>query len=145
MCQDSKSFTTVHQLEDPIDVVLGDGRALLAVGRGEVVLDMVLLNCESKSCMLHDVLYVPTLSYNLLSVAKASQKGKIVKFTKSACYNLDKRHNMVAKATEIGSGINSTTSPTTTPTTTPTMNKLALLRKWTQKRIFGTSALGIWE
>ena len=25
MCQDSKLFTTLHQLEDPIDVVLGDG------------------------------------------------------------------------------------------------------------------------
>lgn len=84
MCQDSKLFTTLHQLEDPIDVVLGDGRAITAVGRGEVMLDMVLPNGESKSCMLHDVVYVPALSYNLLSVAKASQKGKIVKFTKSA-------------------------------------------------------------
>ena len=45
----------------------------------KVVLDMVLPNGESKLCTLHDVLYVPTLSYNLLSVAKASQKGKIVK------------------------------------------------------------------
>ena len=103
MCQDSKLFTTLHQLDDPIDVVLGDGRALTAVGRGEVMLDMVLPNGESKSCTLHDVLYVPALSYNLLSVAKASQKGKIVKFTKSACYMLDKRHKMVAKATKIGS------------------------------------------
>lgn len=84
MCQDSKLFTTLHQLEDPIDVVLGDGRAITAVGRGEVMLDMVLPNGESKSCMLHDVVYMPALSYNLLSVAKASQKGKIVKFTKSA-------------------------------------------------------------
>ena len=41
------------------------------------MLDMVLPNGESKSCTLHDD--VPTLSYNLLSVAKASQKGKIVK------------------------------------------------------------------
>ena len=67
------------------------------------MLDMVLPNGESKSCTLHDVLYVPALSYNLLSVAKASQKGKIVKFTKSACYMLDKSHKMVAKATKIGS------------------------------------------
>ena len=105
MCQDSKSFTTqsLYQLEDPIDVVLGDGRALTAVGRDEVVLDMVLPNGESKSCTLHDVLYVPKLSYNHLSVAKGSQRGKIVKFTKSACYMLDKRHKMVAKATKIGS------------------------------------------
>ena len=103
MCQDSKSFTNLHQLDNPIDVTLGDGRALLAVGRGEVVLDMILPSGESKPCMLHDVLYVPELSYNLLSIAKASQKGKIVKFTKSACYVLDRKHKMFAKATKIGS------------------------------------------
>ena len=97
------SFTTLYQLEDPIDVVLGDGRALTAVGRGDVVLDMILPNVESKACTLHDVLYVPKLSYNLLSVAKASQKGKIVKFTMSACYILNKEHKMVAKATKVGS------------------------------------------
>ena len=81
MCQYSTSFTTLYQLEDPIDVVLGDGQALTAIGQGEVVLDMILPNGKLKSCMLHDVLYVPKLSYNLLSVAKASQKGKIVKFS----------------------------------------------------------------
>ena len=75
----------------------------MAVRRGEVVLDMVIPNGESKSCTLHDVLYVPKLSYNLLSVAKASQKGKVAKFTKSVCYMLDKRNKMVAKATKIGS------------------------------------------
>ena len=72
MCLDSTLFATLHQLEDPIDVVLGDGRALVAVGRGEVVLDMVLPSGELKPCTLHDVLYVPSLSYNLFSVAKAS-------------------------------------------------------------------------
>ena len=103
MCRDSKSFTTLYQLDNPVDVTLGDGRALLAVGRGEVVLEMILPSGESKSCTLHDVLYVPELSYNLLSVAKASQRGKVVKFTKSACYVLDRKHQMVAKATKIGS------------------------------------------
>ncbi len=77
--------------------MLGDGRALTAVGRGEVVLDMILPNGESKSCTLEDV---PKLSYNLVRVSKASLKGKIVKFTKSACYMLDKKHKMVAKARE---------------------------------------------
>ena len=76
MCRDSKSFTTLHQLEDPIDVVLGDGRALTAVGRGEVVLDTLLPNGDTKSCTLHDVLYVPKLSYNLLSVANISKRNK---------------------------------------------------------------------
>ena len=56
MCQDSRAFTTsFHKLEEPIEVVLGDGRALMAVGRGNVVLDCLLPNGEST---LHDVLYV---------------------------------------------------------------------------------------
>ena len=103
MCADKKSFTTLYQLEDPIDVTVGDGRALTATGRGKVVLDIVLPNSKSKSCTLHDVLYVPELSYNLVSVAKVSQKGKIVKFTSNGCYILDEQHKMVAKAAKIGS------------------------------------------
>ena len=73
MCQDSKLFTTLHQLEDPIDVEYGDGRALTAVGRGEVMLDMVLPNGESKSCMLHDVLYVPPQCFKSLSEGQDSE------------------------------------------------------------------------
>ena len=74
----------------------------MVVGRGKVVLDIVLPNGESKLCTLQEVLYVPMVSYNL-SVSKASQKGKIVKFSKSACYMLEKKHEMVAKATKMGS------------------------------------------
>ena len=70
-------FITLYQLQDPIDVVLGDGRALTAVGRGEVVLDMILPNGESRSCMLRDVLYVPKFSYNPLSVVKSLQPGSL--------------------------------------------------------------------
>ena len=77
MCHDSKLFTTLHQLEDPIDVVLGDGQALTAVGRGEVMLDMVLPNGESKSCTLHDVLYVPALSYNLCCKSLSEGLGEV--------------------------------------------------------------------
>ena len=41
--------------------MLGDGRMLTAIGRGEVVLDMVLRNGELKSCMLHDVFMCKSL------------------------------------------------------------------------------------
>lgn len=39
VCHDSQSFTTPYELKDTIDVVLGDGQALVAIGRGEVILD----------------------------------------------------------------------------------------------------------
>ena len=67
MCHDSKWFTTLNQLQDPVDVVLGDGRALTTTGKGKVELDIILPNGESKSCTLHSVLYVPKLSYNLIT------------------------------------------------------------------------------
>ncbi len=100
MSFESKLFT---MLNEPIDVVLGDRRALTATARGDVVLEMLLPNGQSKSCTLHEVLYVPKLSYNLISVAKASRKGKTIKFTTSACYMLDKGHKLIAKATKVGS------------------------------------------
>ena len=44
---------------------------------------------------------MPELSHNLVSVAKMSQKGKVVKFTGNACYILDKRHKMIAKVDKV--------------------------------------------
>ena len=35
---------------------------------------------ESKVGRLNEVLYVPTLAYNLLSVAKATEAGKVITF-----------------------------------------------------------------
>ena len=43
------------------------------------------------------------LLFSQCSVTKASQTGKVVKFTKSACYILDRNHKIVAKATKVGS------------------------------------------
>ena len=81
-------------------MVLRDGHSLSAIGRGKVVLKMVLPNGESKSCTLHDVLYMPKLAYNLISVTNASQTGKVVKLTS---YILDRDHKVVAKAPKVGS------------------------------------------
>ena len=50
-------------------MVLGDGHALTAAGKGNVMLDMKLLNGKIKTCKLSDVLYVPKLSYNLLRIS----------------------------------------------------------------------------
>jgi len=97
MCHDEKYFTALYQIKEPIDVVLGDGHSLTAIGRGKVILGIP--NGES----LHDILYVPKLAYNLISVTKVSRIGKVVKFTKSDCYVLNGNHKIVVKATKVGS------------------------------------------
>jgi len=58
MCHDKNSFINIYQLKNPYEVVLGDGQALIAVGRGKVVIDMAFRNGESKSRTLYDILFV---------------------------------------------------------------------------------------
>ena len=46
---------------------------------------MRLFGDKVKRCVLHDVLHVPDLSCNLVSVSKASEKGKVTEFNESGC------------------------------------------------------------
>ena len=72
-----------------------------------MTLTLVLENGITRHCQLHDVLYVPKLSYNLLSVAKATEAGKKVKFYSDSCHILD-RSNKTILPLELGEE-NSTT------------------------------------
>ena len=67
MCFDDKLFDELHSLEQPLEVMLGDGYAVEATGRGTVVLELTEVGGKASRCKLHEVLYVPDLSYNLLS------------------------------------------------------------------------------
>ena len=58
-------------------------------GCGTVALEMKLPDGMIKICKLNDVLYVPKLSHNLLSVPKATNAGKTAKFNEAVCQILD--------------------------------------------------------
>ena len=45
----------------------------------------VSVNGRKKTCTLRNVLYVPELSYSLLSVSKATDSGKQVSFDDDGC------------------------------------------------------------
>jgi len=47
---------------------------------------MKLPENEIKSGKLYDVLYVPALTYNLLSISRATQSGTTTEFTKLLSY-----------------------------------------------------------
>ena len=48
------------------------------------------------------MLFVPDLSYSLLSVSKASHAGKVTKFDKSGCEILNKEGKVILFATRVG-------------------------------------------
>jgi len=80
MCNDEQLFTKMEILRKPLEIVLGDGYVVKSQQQGTVSLMMKLPGNESRKCNLRDVLYVPNLSYNLVSVSKAVNAGKIVEF-----------------------------------------------------------------
>ena len=103
MCNQEMLFSDFQRLQKPLNVVIGDGRSLQATGLGSVVLKMKLPNGMSKPCTLHNVLLVPSLAYNLLSVTSASKKGKIVTFSKMKCEIRDNESSLLAVGRREGS------------------------------------------
>ena len=85
MCNKETMFNNLQALSVPLNVTLGDGRNLQAVGRGNVTLKMNLPQGKVQICTLHDVLLVPQLAYNLLSITSASKRGKTTTFTETTC------------------------------------------------------------
>ena len=57
---------------------------------------------EQQRCRLFEKLYVPKLSYNLLSVSKATRSGKSFTFTESCCHLLDEKWNVVDTGSKVG-------------------------------------------
>ena len=73
------------------------------MGTGAVEVKLKLPGGESKIGRLGEVLYVPTLAYNLLSVAKATEAGKMVKFGETQGEIIDEEGEVVAMASKTGS------------------------------------------
>ena len=66
------------------------------------MLESKLPSGRTKTCKLHDVLYVPELSYNLLSVSNVTAAGKTTRFGEASCQILDKERKLIAVATKVG-------------------------------------------
>ena len=77
-------------------ITLGDGGTLQAAGRGNIMLGMKLPHNKREECTLYDVLYVPGLAYNLLSVPAAFRKGKVTSFSGSVCEIRNSQGKLIA-------------------------------------------------
>ena len=100
MCGSKTSFVELRNLNQPMEVTLGDGNV---AGQGVVSLKMKLSDGSVRRCKLLDVLYVPGLAYNLLSVSKAAESGNVTNFDANGCQILNKNQRVVAKAVKCGS------------------------------------------
>lgn len=93
-------FSDYKKFDEPEKVTVGDGGTLKAVGRGSVRMLMNLSDGVTRKCRLSNVLYVPGLTYNLVSVSKAS---KAASFDDSCCHFLNAEGCVIAVAKRCGS------------------------------------------
>ena len=84
MCKDPNEFDFMNE-KYQAQICVGDGRLINAVGIGNVT---IRYDNDGQTGMLelHDVLYVPDLADNLLSVRKLTEKNDVVKFTHTKVY-----------------------------------------------------------
>ena len=76
MYNNAQHLTNMRKLDVPQEVTLGDGHTLQGLAEGTVKLETILPDCTTRKCKLEKVLYVPKLSYNIISISKVSEAGK---------------------------------------------------------------------
>jgi hypothetical protein len=76
-----------HKLESiaPTIIKLGDDSTINCAQIGEVVLHL----SDGRRLRLNQILYVPRLAINLLSVSQLAKKGIMTSFTKTGCALID--------------------------------------------------------
>ena len=102
MCNNGQMFTKIKTFKKTQEVTLGDRFILDTTGEGIVKVRMKLSDGSIRKCNLHNVLLVPKLAYNLLSVLKAAEAGKTTKFDKDGCQIINNDKKVIAVAKRVG-------------------------------------------
>nr|XP_048335976.1 uncharacterized protein LOC125423972 [Ziziphus jujuba var. spinosa] len=75
-----------------LKIIIGNGQVLEAIGRGTV-----LVQTKAGPRLINQVLYVPSLSHNLLSVPQMLLNGYFILFKRNSCYIYDKKGSLTAR------------------------------------------------
>ena len=102
MCNNKALLEDFVEFDETVDVMLGDGKVLHATGSGTVSVHTVLANGKLQECILHNVLLVPNLSYNLISVSKVTKARKSISFEETQCNISCADGEVIATAKKVG-------------------------------------------
>ena len=94
-----EDFVNYKELETPIQVQVGNGGKLQAIGNGDVP---VYVNGKTNSCIIKDVLYVPGLVHKLLSVKQMTSTKKEILFNENNCIIKNKLGETLATGRQVG-------------------------------------------
>ena len=63
MCNDAKKFMVFESFDVTLEIILGDGYSVEALGKGTTEMSLKLPNKNQWGCYLYETLYVPKLSW----------------------------------------------------------------------------------
>jgi len=94
----NRNLFTTFQSCDGENVCVGDGHTLTVEGKGKVNISFKLKNNNVQKLQLNDVLYIPEISYNLLSISKSTEKGIKTNFAENECCFMNFENKVIAIA-----------------------------------------------
>ena len=102
MCSNRDWFHNFTRLPTPVTVVLANKHQILGTGSSNIA---VLTKARGKwhHAVLQNVLYVPELHGNLLSIRQLVNRGNSIQFTKDGCKLLDQQGIVFCEVTHSGS------------------------------------------
>ena len=98
MCSNHTWFSHFSSLTSPVKIVLGDNSTIQGTGIGRITVQMKV-NGKWSHAILQDVLIVPKLHGNLLSVSQLARCGADVHFTKGGCQIYNQQGVLTCKGT----------------------------------------------
>ncbi len=84
LCGNRDWFTSYHTLNTPHEVILGNRQKILAPGIGQIKVNLGVEK-SSQLTTIHDILYCPSISHNLLSIPQLTSIGAHTQFTNKSC------------------------------------------------------------
>ena len=117
MCNDSSLLSNMRKLEPPLLVTLGDGHSLegkAEEAEGTVLIEMLLPDGGTTKCRLENAVFVPGLSYSLLSVSKASSTRNTTRFDKAGCEIINDQGEVCRLCNSCGKSVPSRVLPQAT-------------------------------
>ena len=93
-------FKSIGKLQNPINIEVGNGRKISSDSTGDALVKLILPDGSHKKCIISNVLHVPELAYNLLSVSQIESVGKHVIFQDDKCKISDSNERVTATGTK---------------------------------------------
>src|SRR5258708_11814114 len=97
LCGNCDWFTSYHKLDTPREVILGNKQKILAPGIGQIKVNLGV-GKSSQLTTIHDVLYCPSISHNLLSVPQLTSIGAHTQFANKSCHIYSSSKRLIAIA-----------------------------------------------